>query len=134
MVGAHATVFLPPTKVGLFYNPYLPTGFCGGHALAEEDLSLSDFVDDLFRGISLDGHIRLPFLYQRLTYELVQLWGGRSEIGQDAGKTASRKLVEEIKYHKIKKSHEIRASGPLPDPSEDKPNSGKVDQDSGEKE
>lgn len=61
----------------------MPACFGGSHTLADKYFSLSKFVNDLFRRLSHDGHCCLPLCCQILTYELVQLWGGKTAVATD---------------------------------------------------
>jgi hypothetical protein len=57
----HTAVFLTPSIIGLFGDADLTAGFAYAASLAEKNLSFPEFVDDLFRSVTLFDYVP-PFL------------------------------------------------------------------------
>lgn len=81
--------------LGLFSDAQFFDGFSNGLALAEQDLSLSQFGEDFFRGVFFDCHF-LPPLALILTLGLDQIPGGRSLYGPAVFWTINENFMAEI--------------------------------------
>jgi hypothetical protein len=58
----HLIVLPAQAVVGLLGYSYLPAGISDGNSLADKDFGFPQFVDDLFRSVSLPCHLSPPFL------------------------------------------------------------------------